>query len=150
MSRYRRWAVLAVGWVVLVLGLAALVLPGPGLVLVALGLAILGRHLPWAQRHLQPVQARAHAGAVALVRSPRRFVAPALLSALLVGLGVVWLVGPGVPTWWPLHPRWWLVGGPVTGISLVVSGSVSATVLLRTWSRRAELRLEHSPVPQRS
>ena len=136
---------LAVGWVVLVLGAVALVLPGPGLVLVAVGLAILGRHLPWARRHLQPVQARAHAGAVALVRAPRRFLAPSLLAAVLVGLGVVWLVAPGVPTWWPLHPRWWLVGGPVTGISLIVSGSVSAGVLLRTWSRRGELRREGAP-----
>lgn len=144
MNRYGRWAVLAVGWVVLVLGLLALVLPGPGLVLVALGLAILGRHLPWAHQHLQPVQAHAHAGAVALVTEPRRFVAPSLLAAALVGLGVLWLVGPDVPGWWPLEPRWWLVGGPVTGISLVLSGSVSAAVLLRTWSRRAELRSEPS------
>ena len=114
------------GWLLVLLGLAALVLPGPGLLMLVAGLAVLAQHYDWARRWLRPVRRRAFAAAAQGVRS-NWSVALSAVGVCILGLfGVLWLVQPGVPGWWPFDERWWLPGGWSVGISLILSGAFAA------------------------
>jgi len=114
-----------VGWLLVVAGVAALVLPGPGLLMIFGGLAILSQQYEWAERRMRPVEARAKKAAAESVETWPRILGASLAAAGLVGLGVLWLVEPSVPDWWPVTDDWWLLGGWPTGITLIASGLIA-------------------------
>jgi hypothetical protein len=131
----RRLVLETVGWLLVLAGLAALVLPGPGLLLLAAGLLVLSEQYPWAERRLHPIRAAA-------LRTAREGVAswPRLLVSLsgalaLVALGVLWAASPPAPDWWPVHERFWLVGGRATGATLLLSGACAVGLLGWSWRR---------------
>jgi len=130
-----------VGWVLLLAGIAALVLPGPGLLLMLAGLAVLSRQYAWARRWVEPVRLRALQGAADGVQTWPRIMLSCLGALCLGALGVLWVVDPDVPSWWPVHDRWWLIGGIWTGATLMFS-SLAALVLIGYSYRRFHGRPE--------
>ena len=123
------------GWVLLLAGVAAMVLPGPGLLLIAGGLAVLSQQYTWAERLLDPVLLRALRAAAEGVETWPRIVASTLGGLVLGGLGVLWIVGPDAPSWWPVADRWWLFGGPWTGVTLIVSCLIALGLLVYSYRR---------------
>ena len=134
MAKARDIALLVLGWVLVVAGIVALVLPGPGLVMVFSGLAILSQHYTWAEKRLRPIEIRAMKGAAQGVETVPRIVASSLFALAIVGFGVLWLLKPPMPTWWPLPEFLWLPGGRGTGSTLVLSGLIALALLV--WSVR--------------
>jgi hypothetical protein len=124
-----------VGWGLLVVGIAALVLPGPGLILIALGLAVLSQQYEWAERRLEPVRLRALKAAAEGVETWPRVIASAVFAVLLVACGVLWIVKPDVPSWWPLSDFWWLPGGLWTGVTQVASGVLALVLIVYSYRR---------------
>jgi hypothetical protein len=125
----KRLLLQSLGWVVLVAGLLALVLPGPGLLLTLAGLAILSTQYTWARRMVQPVQVRAWRGTYEGVRTVPRIVGSVTGALVLGGLGLLWVLQPAAPSWWPVAERWWLFGGPGAGITMIASAAVALALL---------------------
>lgn len=129
----KRVLFVAAGVVLLLAGAALLVLPGPGLLLVLAGLVMLSSVFPGLERHLAPVRRRAVRAAEESVSSPLRIAGSALVGAVLVGAGVVWILWPRLP-----------LGGWPTGSGLVLSGLVLGALLVHshrtTRGRRAAER----------
>lgn len=123
------------GWVLLLAGIAAMVLPGPGLLLMAAGLAVLSQQYTWAERLLDPVLLRALRAAAEGVETWPRIVLSTIAALALGGFGALWIVEPDVPSWWPLADRWWLVGGPWTGVTLVLSCLIALGLLVYSYRR---------------
>lgn len=126
----KRIALETLGWVVLVAGLAAMVLPGPGLLLTFAGLAILSTQYTWAKRLMEPVRIKAWRGAAEGVETVPRIALSALAALCLLGLGVLWVVHPPAPSWWPLRATWWLFGGNAVGITLIGSALLALGLLV--------------------
>lgn len=143
------WATIrkVVGWILVVLGIAGLVLPGPGLLPLVAGLAILGQHYHWAHRLLSPVRHTAWRAAAEGVLSTWRLMVSISSAVFMAALGTVWIIQPDVPSWWPLRDDWWLFGGWVVGVGIIVS-AIFALVLL-AYSHRAVMRARRGgpPVP---
>ncbi|SFB92805.1 Putative transmembrane protein (PGPGW) [Nocardioides terrae] len=141
----KRLVLEALGWLLVVAGIAALVLPGPGLLMLFAGLALLAREYEWARRRLDPVRLRALRGAADSVQTWPRILFSVVVALVIIGFGVLWLVGPGAPGWWPLPDSWWLLGGPWTGVTLEISGLLALALLVYSYRRfhhRPEARLE--------
>ena len=96
-----------VGWTLVVVGIAALVLPGPGLLMIFGGLVVLSQQYEWAERRVRPVEIRAKKAAAESVQTWPRIILSALVAGWLLFTGVVWLVKPAVPGWWPFDGEWW-------------------------------------------
>jgi uncharacterized protein (TIGR02611 family) len=128
----KRVAVEVAGWVLVVAGIAALILPGPGLLMLAGGLAILSQQYEWAERRMRPVEMRAKKAAADGVQTVPRIVMSTLFALGLVALGVLWIVRPEVPGWWPVRDSWWLIGGWPTGVTLAASGVIALALIV--WS----------------
>ena len=124
-----------VGWLLLLAGIAALVLPGPGLLLMFAGLAVLSQQYEWAERWVDPVQYRALKGAAESVETWPRIVASTIFSLGLIGCGVLWIVSPDAPSWWPLDDAWWLPGGIWTGVTQIASGILALTLIVYSYRR---------------
>ncbi len=125
----KRLALETLGWTVLAVGILALFLPGPGLLLSLAGLLLLSTQYPWARRLLEPVRVRAWQAAVEGSESWLR-IAASTLAALAVGaVGVVWLVSPPRPRWWPVHEVLWLLGGPAVGVTMIFSSLLGLGLL---------------------
>jgi uncharacterized protein (TIGR02611 family) len=133
------------GWLLVLAGIAALVLPGPGLLMLFAGLVVLSQQYEWAERRLEPVERAAKRAAAEGVETWPRIVLSALGGLTILGLGVLWVVDPEVPGWWPLRDSWWLVGGPPTGLSLVLSGLIALGLLYYSYRR---FRVDGEPVPE--
>lgn len=136
------------GWVLLLAGIAAMVLPGPGLLLIAAGLAVLSQQYTWAERLLDPVLLRALKAAAEGVETWPRVVMSTIAALGLGVFGVLWIVGPDAPDWWPLADKWWLVGGPWTGATLIFSCVLALVLLVYSYRRfhgkpEAVAALEH-------
>lgn len=103
------------GWTLVVGGIAALILPGPGLLMLFGGLAILSQQYEWAERRMRPVEVRAKKAAAESVQTWTRIILSALAALWILFTGIIWLLRPRVPDWWPLENRWWgwLVRGRV-------------------------------------
>ncbi|WP_017934220.1 PGPGW domain-containing protein [Nocardioides sp. Iso805N] len=148
MSAIRRLLLEILGWLLIVLGVAALVLPGPGLLLLFLGLALLSRQYEWARRRLDPVRLRALRSAADGVATWPRLMMSVLAALALAACGVVWIVNPAVPGWWPVSDRLWLLGTWQTGATLLFSAAVALTLLALSYRRfhnhpEARAELEH-------
>lgn len=116
-SYAKRVALEVLGWTLVVGGIAALILPGPGLLMLFGGLVVLSQQYEWAERHLRPMEIRAKRAACESVQTWPRIATSVLASAWILTLGVVWLVRPAVPGWWPAGSAiWeWFVRGAVPG-----------------------------------
>lgn len=135
-----------VGWTLVVAGLAALLLPGPGLLMLFAGLVVLSQQYEWAERRLDPVERAAKRAAAEGVETWLRITLSALGALCIVGLGVLWLVDPAVPDWWPLSESLWLPGAPAAGISLVLSGLIALGLLVYSY---VHFRVRGAPVPEK-
>ncbi|MFC6422562.1 PGPGW domain-containing protein [Ornithinimicrobium tianjinense] len=136
----KRLALETLGWTVLTLGVLALFLPGPGLLLTFAGLAILSTQYAWAKNLTEPVKLKALRGAAEGVETRLRVALSALVALTMSAIGVVWVLAPPAPDWWPLDERWWLFGGTPVGWT-VLGSSLIAHVLL-VYSVR---RFHHRP-----
>ena len=135
MSAIRRLVLEVLGWLFVVLGIAALVLPGPGLLLLVIGLALLAREYEWARRRLEPLRLRAVRGAAEGVETWPRLLLSVAAALCLVAAGVLWIVNPAAPDWWPLPDRLWLAGGWETGATLEVSAAIALALLVVSYRR---------------
>lgn len=125
-----------VGWLFLAAGIAALVLPGPGLLLMFAGLALLSQQHPWAERWVDPVRLRALRGAAESVETWPRIVLSTLAALGLGALGVLWIVHPEVPDWWPIGDgAWWLPGGMWAGVTLDLSAVIALALIVYSYRR---------------
>jgi uncharacterized protein (TIGR02611 family) len=129
-SAVKRFAVGAVGFLVVAIGIVLLPLPGPGLLIVLAGVLILSTQFEWAARRVDQVKQSALRGAADSVRSWPRIVVSTFGVIWLLGFGVLWIVQPDAPSWWPVDDSWWLVGGVAAGATLVFSGLVAGGVLV--------------------
>lgn len=125
----KRMVLETVGWVLVVAGIAALVLPGPGLLMLFSGLVILSQQYEWAERRLRPVERMALRAAMEGVETWTRVTMSSLGGLALLALGVLWLVQPARPSWWPLDESLWLPAGWPPGVSLVLSGLIALGLL---------------------
>lgn len=141
----RRIALETVGWILIVAGIAALILPGPGLLMLAAGLVILSQEYEWAEKRLEPIKVRALRGAAEGVENWFRITLSSALGLGLIACGVLWIVGPESPSWWPLSDTWWLPGGMATGITQIASGLIALGLIVYSY-RRFQVRGE--PVPE--
>ena len=129
----KRVVVEALGWILVLVGIAALVLPGPGLLALFAGVALLATQHQWAEKRLEPVKKAALRGAADSVKTWPRIIMSTAGVAWLIGAGVVWLLRPAVPAWWPLDEKWWLVGGWPTGVTLIASGILAGAMLVYSY-----------------
>jgi hypothetical protein len=133
-----------VGWTLILAGIAALVLPGPGLLMLFAGLVVLSQQYEWAERRLDPVERMAKRAAAEGVETWFRVALSTLGGLAILAFGVLWIVDPDAPGWWPVRESWWLIGGPATGITLVLSGFIALGLLAYSFWK---YRLKHDPVP---
>ena len=122
-----------VGWLFVVLGIAALILPGPGLLMLFGGLAILSQQYEWAERRVRPVEKRAKKAAAESVQTWPRIVASTCGALVIMGFGVLWLLQPAVPGWWPFSDDLWLIGGWPTGVTLVGSALIALALIVHSF-----------------
>lgn len=132
---FKRRGVEILGWTLVVLGAAALVLPGPGLLLLVSGFALLATRYTWAKNRLLPLKARAIRVAIKGVRTWPRIAGSTLGALSLPALGVLWVIQPSAPGWWPLTDAWWLVGGWGTGATLIFSGTIALALVAYSYHR---------------
>ncbi len=123
------------GWGLVLLGIAALVLPGPGLLMLVGGLIILSQQYEWAERRLEPLKVKALKGAAEGVETWPRIAMSTALAVGLMACGVLWIVKPDVPGWWPLSESWWLPGGVWTGVTQILSGMIALALLIYSYRR---------------
>ena len=131
----RRIVLEVVGWVLLLAGIAALVLPGPGLILMFLGLAILSEQYTWAERWVTPVRLRALKGAAESVATWPRIVMSTAFALALMACGLLWIVSPDEPSWWPADAGLWLPGGLWTGVTQILSGILALLLIGYSYRR---------------
>jgi hypothetical protein len=141
----RRILLESLGWLLVVAGIAALVLPGPGLLMLFAGLLILSQEYEWAERRLEPVKRKALRGAAEGVETWVRIALSTVLGAGLIACGVLWIVAPPAPSWWPLSERWWLPGGAATGVTQLASGLIALGLIVYSYRR---FRVRGEPVPE--
>lgn len=125
----RRTALEVVGWTLVAAGIAMLALPGPGLLTVVAGLMVLSQQYDWARRRLVPIKVQAYRAAKEGVETWPRIICSALAACAVMGVGVLVIVRPPVPDWFPLDEAWWLPGGLVGGASIIVSGLIGLGLL---------------------
>lgn len=134
-STAKRVVLEAAGWLLLIVGIAALVLPGPGLLGVFAGLALLSQQYEWAERRTDPVKRRALQAAAEGVETWPRIIASIVGVVFLVGCGVLWILKPPAPSWWPLSDFWWLPGGLGTGITQIASAGIAVALIIYSYRR---------------
>jgi hypothetical protein len=126
----KRVLVEGAGWVLVVVGIAAIFLPGPGLLALFAGLALLSMQYTWAERRVRPVRKAALKGAADSVQTWPRIAVSLFGIAGLTALGLVWLLDPDTPDWWPAQDKYWLLGGPWTGVTLLLSAAIALGTLV--------------------
>ena len=94
------------------------------------GLAVLSQQYEWAERWVEPVRLRALKAAAESVNTWPRIIASSVFSLGLVGCGVLWIINPDVPSWWPLDDAWWMPGGVWTGVTQIVSGILALALIV--------------------
>ena len=135
MNAARRVALEVVGWTLLLAGIAALVLPGPGLLMIFAALAVLSQQYEWAERRLDPVKYRALKGAAESVETWPRIVFSSVVAIALLPLGVLWILKPDAPSWWPVAESWWLPGGAATGVTQIGSSLIAIALIVYSYRR---------------
>ncbi|UDY23310.1 PGPGW domain-containing protein [Nocardioides sp. Kera G14] len=123
------------GWILVAAGIAALVLPGPGLLMLFAGLALLSRQYTWAEKRVEPVRLRALRSAADGVSTNLRAMMSTLFALALGAVGVLWIVQPPAPSWWPLRSAYWLLGGAWTGVTLLISALLALALVGYSYRR---------------
>ena len=123
------------GWLLVAVGIAAIPLPGPGLLMLFAGLAVLSQQYEWAEKRVRPVERAAMKGAADSVQTWPRILLSLVGVLWLIAIGVLWIVHPPAPGWWPLEEKWWLFGGTATGITLSASGLIALGILVYSFVR---------------
>ena len=123
------------GWALLLLGIAAIPLPGPGLLGVFAGLLLLSQQYEWADKRVEPVKMKALLGAAQGVESWPKILLSVLAALVLAACGVLWIIGPEQPSWWPLPELFWLPGGIWTGITQVASAIFALGFIVYSYRR---------------
>ena len=123
------------GWVLLIAGFAAIFLPGPGLLGIFAGLALLSQQYDWAERRVEPVRLQALRGAAEGVETRTRIALSVLGALVLAACGVLWIVKPPSPDWWPFMEAWWLPGGLWTGITQIASAAIALALIVYSYRR---------------
>lgn len=131
----KRIALESLGWLLLVLGIAAIFLPGPGLLGIFAGLALLSQQYDWADRRVEPARLRALQGAAEGVETWPRIILSVLGAIALAACGVLWIMRPDAPGWWPLAETWWLPGGLWTGVTQVLSAFIAVALIVYSYRR---------------
>ncbi len=131
----RRVVLETLGWVLLVVGIAALVLPGPGLLGVFAGLVLLSQQYEWAERRTEPVKRVALKAAADGVETWPRIIGSLFGVGVLVALGILWIVKPPVPDWWPVSDTLWLPGGLGTGVTQIASALIALALIVYSYRR---------------
>ncbi|MBB6627772.1 PGPGW domain-containing protein [Nocardioides sp. KIGAM211] len=131
----KRVALETLGWLLVVAGIAALVLPGPGLLGIFAGLVLLSQQYEWAERRVEPVKEKALKGAADSVETWPRIIVSSIFALLLVAAGVLWILQPPAPGWWPIADKWWLAGGMWTGVTQVLSGLFALGMIVYSYRR---------------
>ena len=134
-SAAKRVVLETLGWILLLGGIAAIFLPGPGLLGIFAGLALLSQQYDWAERRVEPVRLRAMLGAAEGVETWARIVLSILGVLVLAGCGVLWILHPPAPSWWPLPESWWLPGGIWTGITQDASAVIALALIVYSYRR---------------
>jgi Putative transmembrane protein (PGPGW) len=141
-SAVKRFAVGALGFVVVGLGIVLMPLPGPGLLIVLVGVLILATQFEWAERRVEQVKRAALRGATDSVKSWPRILLSVVGVIWLLGFGVLWIVDPAAPAWWPVDDKWWLYGGWGPGVTLIFSGTVAGAGLVYSYLNFREIEEE--------
>ncbi|HXH78371.1 PGPGW domain-containing protein [Nocardioides sp.] len=123
------------GWVLLLAGVAAIFLPGPGLLGIFAGLALLSQQYDWAERRVEPVRLKALQGAAESVETWPRIVLSLMGVISLLGFGVLWMLSPPAPGWWPFAESWWLPGGIWTAITQIASAVIALALIIYSYRR---------------
>ena len=121
------------GWVLVLVGIAAIPLPGPGLLMLFAGLAVLSQQYTWAEKRVRPVERAAMKAAADSVQTWPRILMSLGGVVWLCSIGVLWFLQPAAPGWWPVDEKWWLFGGPATGITLFVSGLIALGIIIYSY-----------------
>ena len=143
-SAAKRVALETLGWIMVIGGIAAIPLPGPGLLILFGGLALLSQQYEWAEKRVDPVKNKALHAAATGVETNTRIVISLLGIAALVACGVLWIVQPPAPSWWPVDEYWWLWGGWGTGSTQIASAVVGLALLIYS-IHRFRVRGEEPP-----
>lgn len=146
-SAVKRFAVGSLGFLVVAVGIVLMPLPGPGVLIVLVGVLILATQFEWAERRVDQVKDAALRGAADSVKSWPRIALSLLGVTWLLGFGVLWIVHPAAPSWWPVDDTWWLFGGVATGVTLVFSGLVAGGVLVYSYLHFREVQDEARAEP---
>jgi hypothetical protein len=131
----KRLVLETLGWVLLVAGVAAIFLPGPGLLGILAGLLLLSQQYDWAERRVEPVRIKALQGAAEGVETWPRIMLSLVGVASLVGFGVLWLLSPPAPGWWPFAESWWLPGGIWTAVTQLGSAVIALALIIYSYRR---------------
>ena len=139
----KRVALEFLGWTLVLAGIAALVLPGPGLLAIFAGLVILSQQYEWAERRLDPVKKRALEGASDSVKTWPRIAVATTAALAIVAFGVVYLLQPPAPSWWPVSDDYWFYGGWAPGVTLIFSGFFALGLVVYSYRRFHDNPYDH-------
>ena len=74
-------------------------------------------------------------GAAEGVETWPRIIASCLGAVVLAACGVLWIMKPPSPEWWPLSDTWWLPGGIWTGVTQVASAFIALGLIVYSYRR---------------
>lgn len=131
----KRLVLETLGWVLLLAGIAAIFLPGPGLLGIFAGLALLSQQYDWAERRVEPIRIKALQGAAEGVETWPRIVLSLIGVLSVAGFGVLWLLSPPAPDWWPVAESWWLPGGIWTAVTQIASAFIALGLIIYSYRR---------------
>lgn len=145
----KRLALETLGWALVLLGIAALFLPGPGLLMLFSGMVVLSQQYEWFEKRVDPVKRLAMEGASRGVQTWPRIAMSLLGVACLVGAGIAWGEHPPAPSWWPLDPELWFLGGWGTGTTLIFSALIALALLVYSFRRFRGKPYDHAVEQER-
>ena len=103
---------------------------------------MLATQYEWAERRVEPVKKAALRAAADSVKTWPRIILSVFGVLWLFAFGILWIVRPEVPSWWPVDDRWWLIGGWPTGATLIGSGVLAGAMIVYSYLNFREIKDE--------